>query len=84
ETSLNEKIKIIPSLADYKNKSRDPSTMSFNDYLYLFTVLLVVLIAFLITYCTIFLIRKRKFKSKGNKIDNMQEITLLNVKEDQN
>jgi hypothetical protein len=87
ETSLNEKIKIIPSLADYKNKSRDPSTMSFNDYLYLFTVLLVVLIAFLITYCTIFVIRKRKFKRKeilGNKIDNMQEITLLNVKEDQN
>ncbi|CAH1375514.1 unnamed protein product [Tenebrio molitor] len=87
ETSLNEKIKIIPSLADYKNKSRDPSTMSSNDYFYLFTVLLVVLIAFLITYCTIFVIRKRKFKRKeilGNKIDNMQEITLLNVKEDQN
>ncbi|XP_068897076.1 uncharacterized protein [Tenebrio molitor] len=89
ETALNEKIKIIPSLADYKNKYRAPSTMSSNNYLYLFTVLPVVLIAFLITYCTIFVIRKRKFKFKSkeilcNKIDNMQEITPLNFVEDQN
>ncbi|XP_068898173.1 receptor-type tyrosine-protein phosphatase C-like isoform X7 [Tenebrio molitor] len=91
ENAVNEKINIASSLADNRKKYCDPYTMSSNDYLYLFTVLPVVLITSLIACCSICLIRKTKFKRQfksedipSNKIDKMQEITLLNFTEDQN